>query len=101
MAIFSVEIDDNDVERVINALASNYRRPEKIDNPDFNPRRPENPGNNPRKIDNPESVAEFANRMVRNFIEENCVAYEVKEAKRVAGENARNNAKPIIRDPER
>lgn len=100
MAQFSIEIDDSDVSRVLNAVAKNYKRPEKVKNPSFDPGRPENLGNNPKEIDNPESVSQFVNRIVREFLLENCSAYEVKEAKRSAAEQVRQNEKPGIRDPQ-
>ena len=99
MALFSIEINDDDVVRVLTALASNYQRPEMIDNPNFNPNNPED-DQNPRQIENTESIAEFGNRIVRNFLEENCVSYEVREAKRIAAETARNNSRPSITDPQ-
>lgn len=100
MAQFSIEIADQDVNRVLNAVAKNYNRPEKIPNPNFDPGRPENPGSNPRDIDNPESVPVFVNRIVRQFLTENVKAFEVKEAKRVAVEQANQNAHPDISDPQ-
>ena len=100
MAQFSIEIADQDVNRVLNAVAKNYNRPEKIPNPNFDPGRPENPGSNPRDIDNPESVPVFVNRIVRQFLTENVKAFEVKEAKRVAAEQANQNANPEISDPQ-
>ena len=101
MAKFEIDIDDSDVNRVINSIAKNYNRPEKVNNPSFNPGRPENPGNNPRQIDNPESPSQFANRIVRKFLQDNVEAFECKEAKRVAAEQAKRNAKPVITDPKR
>lgn len=89
MAEFTIEIADADVNRVLNAMAKNYNRPDTVidDNGD--------------EVDNPETVAQFANRMVRKFLLENVQAYEVKEAKRSAAEQAKANANPDIRDPQR
>jgi hypothetical protein len=100
MAQFSIEIADQDVNRVLNAVAKNYNRPDKVANPAFDPGRPENPGDNPREIENPESVHVFVNRIVRKFLSENVKAYEVKEAKRIAAEEAANNTDPVINDPQ-
>ncbi len=80
MAQFCIEIADDDVERVIGALCATYGRPEMVDNPDFDPNEPEGP-ENPAMIDNPETPNEFANRTVRQFIEEVTVAYEFNTAK--------------------
>ena len=80
MAQFCIEIADNDVERVISSLCATYGRPAEVDNPNFDPNEPESPSN-PRMIDNPETPNEFANRVVRRFIEEVTVAYEFKVAK--------------------
>ena len=87
MAQFTIEIADEDVNRVLNAMAKNYNRPDTIidDNGD--------------EVDNPETVAQFANRIVRQFLAENVKAYEVKEAKRAAAAQANANANPNIRDP--
>ena len=46
MATFSVEIADQDVERVIEAICVNYNRPDTVDG-----------------LDNPESKSVFANRL--------------------------------------
>ena len=70
MAQFCIEIADNDVERVISSLCATYGRSGQVDNP-----------SNPRMIDNPETPNEFANRVVRRFIEEVTVAHEFKVAK--------------------
>jgi hypothetical protein len=96
MAQFSVEIADADVSRVLNALAANYRRPEQIPNPEFDPMQPVSEVNL-ETIDNPETIAQFANRMVRNFLTENVRAYEVKLAKQQA-EDALNTS-ITINDP--
>ena len=50
MATFSVEIADQDVERVIEAICVNYNRPDTVDG-----------------LDNPESKSVFANRIVENI----------------------------------
>ena len=100
MAQFSIEIDDADVERVLSAVSYNYKRPVSIPNPSFDVNLPTDPTTNPETIPNPETLYQFANRIVRNFLTENVRAYEVKEAKRIAAEEAANNTGPIINDPQ-
>jgi len=75
MALFSVEIDDTDVSRVLDAMAVNFSRPETVSNPSFDPSLPESESN-PITIDNPETKAVFANRMVREILVEHVYAYE-------------------------
>ena len=84
MAIFSVQIEDADVPRVLDALSASYGRRDTVPNPDFDPNQPEDLNLNLMEIANPESKAEFANRMVRRFLSEHVQAYEVKQAKAAA-----------------
>ena len=100
MAQFSIEIADQDLNRVLNAVASNYKRPEKVSNPSFDADQPEDPETNPSQIDNPETVPQFVNRIVREFLSENVKVFEVREAKRLAAEQASQNAGPDISDPQ-
>ena len=83
MAQFSVEINDADVSRVLDAIAINYNRPETVSNPSFDPSLPESESNL-SIIDNPETKAEFSNRIVREFLSEHVNAYEAKAAKQAA-----------------
>ena len=83
MAQFSVEINDADVSRVLDAIAVNYNRPETVSNPSFDPSLPESESNS-RIIDNPETKAAFSNRIVREFLSEHVNAYEAKAAKQAA-----------------
>jgi len=99
MAQFSVEIADSDVARVLNSLAVNYRRPAQVPNPDFDPAQPPSE-TNLEVIDNPETISQFGNRMVRKFLMDNVKAYEIKEAKRIAAEQAAQNAEVNITDPQ-
>lgn len=99
MAQFSIEIADADITRVLDAVAANYNRQEQVPNPDFDEALPESQAN-VRMIDNPETIAQFANRMVRNFLAENVKAYEVKLAKQAATEAAEASAGVTITDPE-
>ena len=87
MAIFELAIADEDVQRVFDAICSNYNRPEKVDNPDFDPSSPEHEVSNPRQIDNPETHGSFVHRMVRQFLSEHVAAYEINLAKQQAVEN--------------
>jgi len=108
MATFSLDIADEDVGRVLEAIAANYRRPEQIENPDY----PidsmlevdengdmiplpdpvdENGDLISPKIDNPESKAEFTHRMVRQFLAEHVNSYERKLAQRDALEGLDTN----------
>lgn len=117
MAQFSVEISDSDVLRVINSVASNYGRPDQVDNPDYNPNAtipnpnydpnleegPNNPAvipdtNQQMLIDNPETKASFANRKVREFLAENVRAYEIRLAKEQAASAV--NSTVSITDPQ-
>lgn len=99
MAQFKIEIADEDVARVLNALAANYNRPEQVSNPDFDEALPESE-TNARVIENPELKSVFANRIVRNFLAENVKAYEVKLAKQAAVSAAEAAANVTITDPQ-
>lgn len=96
MAQFTIEIADADVNRVLGALAVNYNRPDQIPNPDFDEEQGESESN-VRMIDNPETIAQFGNRMVRNFLAENVKAYEVRLAKQQAADAL--NTDVSISDP--
>jgi len=82
MASFSIEIADEDVSRVLDAMAANYKWRENVSNPDYI-----EGGVDPESIPNPESKAMFANRMVRGFLSENVSAYEMAKAQQQASEN--------------
>ena len=83
MAQFSVEINDADVSRVLDAISANYNRPDTVSNPNFDTSLPESESNS-RTISNPESKYVFANRKVREFLSEHVDAYEAKVAKQAA-----------------
>jgi hypothetical protein len=80
MATFSVEIQDNDVNRVIEALCVNYNRPEQLDGEVT-----------------AETKAAFANRMVRQFLSEHVRKYELDELKKTLEDSISN---PDITDPQ-
>ena len=96
MAEFKIEIADADVNRVLGALAVNYKRPDRVAHPDFDSSQ-EPSESNPEMIDNPETVAQFGNRMVRQFLAENVKAYEVRLAKQQAADAL--NTDVSISDP--
>jgi len=81
MAQFAIEIADADVARVLGAVAANYNRPEKVANPAYDPNAAEPVD---ELIDNPETVPQFANRIVRQFLAEHVTAYEIRTAKEAA-----------------
>jgi len=83
MAIISIDIDVRDESRVFDAIARNFKRKDKLPNPDFDPERPESPSNT-REIDNPETVEEFVNKIIGNFLQEHVTSFEKKEAKKQA-----------------
>lgn len=84
MAIFSVEIVDSDVERVIESLCKNYNRPDLILD------------NNGNSIENPESKPVFANRMVREFLTDHVRRYEIDLLKKQIEQSI---TPPTINDP--
>lgn len=85
MAIFSIEIANKDVERVIDSLCANYARPQTIID------------NNGNTVNNPESKPVFANRMVREFLSDHVKKYELDLLKQQI-ENSINP--PTINDPQ-
>ncbi len=96
MAEFRIEIADADVGRVLTSLATNYRRPDRVSNPEFDPLQPVSE-DNPEMIDNPETLAQFGNRMVREFLSGNVRAYEVRVAKEQAANSVDTSV--TINDP--
>ena len=95
MAVFSVNIADEDVGRVISAMCANYGYESQIDNPNWNPSLPVDPETNPQKVANAETQSQFANRMTRDYLMSNTVAYELKVEK----ENVPQPTPPNITDP--
>ena len=94
MAQFAIEIDDADVGRVLTAIAVNYGRPAQVPNPDFDP---DAEVLVDEMIDNPETMAQFANRIVRQFLSEHVAAYELNAARQAAVDAA--NTSVNINDP--
>ncbi len=95
MAVFSVNIDDDDVARVIAAVCGNYGYQTQIENPSFDPSLPVDAITNPEHVTNPESESQFANKKTRDFLMENTVAYEL----RIERENIPKPTPPSITDP--
>lgn len=98
MAQFSIEIADTDVNRVMDAVASNYGWNENVPNPDFDSGQPVDPTTNPETIPNPEDKFVFTNKMVRQFLSDHVRAYEVNVAKAAA--EAALNTSVDISDPQ-
>ena len=88
MAIFELAIADEHVQRVFNAVCSNYNWVEKVQNPDFDAEQPEDESTNPSMIDNPENQGQFVHRIVRQFLAEHVATYEISAAKKAAAEAA-------------
>jgi len=84
MAQFAVEISDEDIPRLISAMAFNYGYRSIIDNPDFDPEQDEDEVTNPPQIENPQTPMQFANMQVRKFLSDNVRAYEIELAKQTA-----------------
>lgn len=97
MALFSVEIADADVPKVLEALGKRYGYQENISNPDFDGTKPAG-DNNPETISNPQPLTAFANGVVRKFLSDNVRANEIQKAKAAA--MAAVNADITISDPQ-
>ena len=95
MAVFSVDIDDNDIDRVVGAVCANYGYQAQLPNPSFDFSQPVDPETNPETIANTETPRQFANRKTRDFLMENTVAYEI----RVQKQNITQPTPPNIVDP--
>ena len=95
MAEFCVSIADGDVNRVIEAMCANYGYQAEIPNPNFDPELPVDPSTNPENITNPETSFQFANRMTRDYLMNNTVAYELRKEK----EAVPQPTPPDITDP--
>ena len=80
MAVFSIEIADVDVNRVMDAITANYQWQENVINPDYDPTDPASL----EFLPNPEDKFKFTNRMVRQFLADHVVAHEVAAAKSAA-----------------
>jgi hypothetical protein len=94
MAVFSLEIADEDVQRVLDAICANYRRVEMVANPDWI----EGDEGSPEEIENPETKGEFTHRMVRRFLSEHVQSHELELARSQAV--AAVDVSITINDPE-
>ena len=83
MAQYCIEIPDAHIDRVISGVANQYGYQVTVNNPDFNEREDEGE-ENPRSIPNPETIGEFVNRIVRDFLVNNVKAWESKQAAEMA-----------------
>lgn len=107
MAIFELEIADEDVDRVFNAVCGNYGYVSEVPNPDYNITYDEEGGEViptdaegnplPEYITNPESQGMFVHRKVREFLSQHVTAFEMEEARKAAA--AAVNATVTISDP--
>ena len=96
MAQFCVDIADSDVDRVITAMCANYKYQTYVPNPNFDIELPSDPDTNPENIPNPETRYQFVNRMGRDFLVNNTIAYEIKKEK----EAVPKPSAPNITDPQ-
>lgn len=88
MASFNFTIADDDVSRVVDGFAYQYKYQDNIDDP-------ENPG---FTIPNPESKTAHAKRRVREFITQTVKAAESKQAAEAARATALNAANPDVNE---
>ncbi len=95
MAEFSIHIADSQVMDVLVALGNMYNYQSKIANPNYDPQDPQSL----QEIDNPETLAQFANRMTRQWLAENVKAYKAKVAAEAARLAALEATQLDITDP--
>ena len=100
MAQFCVEIPDDKVELVLNAVGAQYRYQVTVPNPDFDDQLPVDPDTNPETVTNPENIAQFVNRKTREWLIENVKAYNAKVAAAAAREAALSAVDFDITDPQ-
>lgn len=93
MAIFQLEIVDEDVQRVFDAVCGSYGWLAELPNPDY-----VEGGEAPKTIPNPETQGDFTHRKVREYLSEIVAAYEIKLAKQTAQQSL--NTSVGISDPE-
>lgn len=100
MAQFCINIPDDKLDEVLNAMGAQYNYQAIVDNPDFDPELPEDPDTNPSTITNPENLAQFVNRMTRQWIIENVKANNAKQAAAAAKQAALDAVNIDITDPQ-
>ena len=108
MAVFSLEIADDDVQRVLQAVAINSGWQSHVVNPEYvmqedeegNPIEPVDAEGNPipEEIENPETIGDCTHRMVRRYLQEHVQSYELRLARKEAANNL--NTDVSISDPE-
>lgn len=99
MAQFCIEIPDDKINEVLGAIAHQYRYQAQVDNPSFNSSLAESV-DNPRLIQNPENIAQFVNRMTRQWLVENVKAHQAYVAAEMARQAALADFSLEIRDPQ-
>ena len=100
MAQFCVEIPDDKVDEVLNAIGSQYQYQATLPNPDFDVLLPVDAETNPKTIINPENIAQFVNRKTREWLIENVKAYNAKVAVIAARQSAIDAVNFDITDPQ-
>jgi len=87
MALFTIEIPDETVDRAFDAIAEHYH---------YKPRiwvfQDIDGVSTEVEIDNPESKKDFFHRILTQFVKENVVAYEVSIGSKQASEVAKDKA---------
>lgn len=100
MAQFSIEIPDDQLAEVLNAMGAQYGYKAQIPNPDFNREIDEDPVTNPSQIANPEILTVFVNRITREWLENNVKAHNAKVAAAAAKQAAIDATNLNITDPQ-
>ena len=95
-----MEIPDDKVGQVLNAVGAQYRYQAIVPNPDFDDQLPVDPDTNPETITNPENIAQFVNRKTREWLIENVKAYNAKVASAAARQAAIDAVDFDITDPQ-
>ncbi len=90
MAEITIEIDDDQYDRVLHAFCMQNGYQEKVPNLD---RQTES---DPDMIPNPESMPEFMDRTLTGIVESTVHTYEVNHAADTARQSALENFKPIV-----
>ena len=99
MAQFSIEIPDDQLTEVLNAMGAQYGYQAQVPNPSFDSQL-EASESNPLFIDNPEILSVFVNRITREWIENNVKAHNAKVAAAAAKQSAMDATNLNITDPQ-
>lgn len=99
MAQFSIEIPDDQLVEVLNAMGSQYGYQAQVVNPSFDSQL-EVSESNPLFIDNPEILSVFVNRITREWLENNVKAHNAKVAAAAAKQAAIDATNLNITDPQ-